>query len=105
MGFDWDNAGQVWDKVQEELSELQHEVDQGSDRMADEFGDVMFSLINYARFLNVNPDEALERTNRRFKARFEEMERGIAAAGLDLGDLPLEDMDKHWEAAKEKLGQ
>ncbi|MDA8901366.1 nucleoside triphosphate pyrophosphohydrolase [bacterium] len=105
VGFDWDNAGQVWDKVQEELSELQHEVDQGSDRMADEFGDVMFSLINYARFLNVNPDEALERTNRRFKARFEEMERGIAAAGLDLGDLPLEDMDKHWEAAKEKLGQ
>ena len=105
VGFDWDHAGQVWEKVQEEMAELKHEVDQRSDRMADEFGDVLFSLINYARFLDVNPDEALERTNRRFKARFEEMERSIAGAGLDLANLPLEAMDAHWDAAKAKLGQ
>ena len=95
----------MWDKVQEELGELKVEVDQKSDRIADEFGDVLFSLINYARFLDVNPDEALERTNRRFKARFQEMERRIADAGLDLGDMPLEEMDKHWDAAKVALGQ
>lgn len=105
VGFDWDHAGQVWDKVQEELSELQAEIESGSDRVADEFGDVLFSLINYARFLDVNPDEALERTNRRFKARFEQMELSIAEAQLDLADLPLKVMDEHWEAAKKKLGQ
>ena len=105
VGFDWDNAGQVWDKVQEELGELREEVDRKSDRIADEFGDVLFALINYARFLDVNPDEALERTNRRFKARFEAMERRIADAGLDLGEMPLEEMDRHWDAAKLELGQ
>lgn len=105
VGFDWDHAGQVWDKVQEELGELKEEVDRKSDRIADEFGDVLFALINYARFLDVNPDEALERTNRRFKARFEAMERRIADAGLDLGDMPLEEMDRHWDAAKLELGQ
>ena len=105
VGFDWDHAGQVWDKVQEELGELQEEVDRKSDRIADEFGDVLFALINYARFLDVNPDEALERTNRRFKARFEAMERRIAEAGLDLGEMPLEEMDRHWDAAKLELGQ
>ena len=105
VGFDWDHAGQVWDKVHEELEELQVEVSAGSDRVADEFGDVLFALINYARFLDVNPDEALERTNRRFKARFEEMEARIEAAGLDLSDMPLEEMDRHWEAAKLALGQ
>ena len=73
--------------------------------MADEFGDVLFALINYARFLDVNPDEALERTNRRFKARFEAMERSIEQAGLDLGEMPLKEMDRHWEAAKAALGQ
>ena len=105
VGFDWDHAGQVWDKVQEELGELREEVDRKSDRIADEFGDVLFALINYARFLDVNPDEALERTNRRFKARFEAMERRIADAGLDLGEMPLEEMDRHWDAAKLELGQ
>ena len=84
---------------------MREEVDQKSDRIADEFGDVLFALINYARFLDVNPDEALERTNRRFKARFEAMERRIADAGLDLGEMPLEEMDRHWDAAKLELGQ
>ena len=105
VGFDWDHAGQVWEKVQEELGELQEEVETKSDRMADEFGDVMFALINYARFLDVNPDEALERTNRRFKARFEEMERRIAASGGDLAAMPLDEMDRQWDAAKQALGQ
>lgn len=105
VGFDWDHAGQVWNKVQEELGELQEEVGRASDRVADEFGDVLFALINYARFLDVNPDEALERTNRRFKARFEEMERCIAEAGGNLADMPLEEMDRYWDAAKEALGQ
>lgn len=105
VGFDWDHAGQVWDKVQEELGELQDEVERKSDRIADEFGDVLFALINYARFLDVNPDEALERTNRRFKARFEAMERRIEEAGLDLAEMPLEEMDRHWDAAKAELGQ
>ena len=105
VGFDWDHAGQVWNKVQEELTELQEEVDAASDRVADEFGDVLFALINYARFLDVNPDEALERTNRRFKARFQEMERSIAAAGGDLAEMPLAEMDRHWDAAKVALGQ
>ncbi len=105
VGFDWDHAGQVWDKVQEELGELEAEVEVKSDRVADEFGDVMFALINYARFLDVNPDEALERTNRRFKARFVEMERRIAASGGDLAAMPLEEMDRHWDAAKKALGQ
>ncbi len=105
VGFDWDHAGQVWEKVQEELGELRTEIDNQSDRVADEFGDVLFALINYARFLDVNPDEALERTNRRFKARFEEMERRIAIAGEDLASMPLQEMDRYWDAAKEALGQ
>ena len=73
--------------------------------MADEFGDVLFALINYARFVDVNPDEALERTNRRFKARFEEMEARIEEEGLDLANMPLEEMDRYWDAAKLALGQ
>ncbi len=105
VGFDWDHAGQVWEKVQEEMGELQAEVDAKSDRISDEFGDVLFSLINYARFLDVNPDEALERTNRRFKDRFQEMEARIEDAGLDLANMPLEEMESHWQAAKVKLGQ
>ena len=105
VGFDWDHAGQVWEKVKEELGELREEVEKDSDRIADEFGDVFFALINYARFLDVNPDEALERTNRRFKDRFEEMERRIDAAGKDLGEMPLEEMDRYWDEAKRALGQ
>lgn len=105
VGFDWDHAGQVWEKVQEEMGELQAEVDAKSKRISDEFGDVLFSLINYARFLDVNPDEALERTNRRFKDRFQEMEARIEDAGLDLANMPLEEMELHWQAAKVKLGQ
>ena len=80
VGFDWDNADQVWDKVQEELGELRTELEvpeRDAERVTDEFGDVMFALINYARFVDVNPDEALERTTRRFMARFQHLENAV----------------------------
>ena len=104
VGFDWDNAGQVLEKLNEELGELQTEVDAKSDRIADEFGDVMFALINYSRFLDINPDEALERTNRRFIERFKNIEQNIALDGKDLGQMPLEEMELYWQKAKKEVG-
>jgi XTP/dITP diphosphohydrolase len=74
VGFDWEHAHQVWEKVNEELAELKHEVDTKSDKQADELGDLLFSIVNYARFLEVDPDEALERTNRKFMERFRFLE-------------------------------
>lgn len=103
VGFDWDNAQQVLDKVNEELGELDAEVQAKSDRIADEFGDVMFALINYARFLDINPDEALERTNRRFISRFMHLEKSVAADGKDLGQMNLEEMEEYWQQAKQVL--
>lgn len=107
VGFDWDHVGQVWEKVQEELGELQDEVTApkvNPDRVADEFGDVMFAMINYARFLDVNPDEALERTTRRFIARFQHLEKAVAQDGKDLADMDLGEMDAYWDRAKSALG-
>ena len=107
VGFDWDHVGQVWEKVQEELGELQDEVTApkvNPDRVADEFGDVMFAMINYARFLDVNPDEALERTTRRFIARFQHLEQAVAQDGRDLADMDLGEMDAYWDRAKTALG-
>ena len=107
VGFDWDHVGQVWEKVQEELGELQEEVTApkvNPDRVADEFGDVMFAMINYARFLDVNPDEALERTTRRFIARFQHLEQAVAQDGKDLADMDLGEMDAYWDRAKSALG-
>ncbi|MGB1363817.1 MAG: nucleoside triphosphate pyrophosphohydrolase [Flavobacteriales bacterium] len=107
VGFDWDHVGQVWEKVQEELGELQDEVTApkvNPDRVADEFGDVMFAMINYARFLDVNPDEALERTTRRFIARFQHLEQAVAQDGKDLADMDLGEMDAYWDRAKSALG-
>ena len=107
VGFDWDHVGQVWEKVQEELGELQDEVTAPKvnlDRVADEFGDVMFAMINYARFLDVNPDEALERTTRRFIARFKHLEQAVARDGKDLADMDLAEMDAYWDRAKSALG-
>jgi XTP/dITP diphosphohydrolase len=100
VGFDWDNASQVLNKVNEELGELDVEVKAKSDRVADEFGDVMFALINYARFLDVNPDEALERTNRRFMERFQHLEKSVAEDGKDLGSMSLPEMEEYWQRAK-----
>lgn len=103
VGFDWDDVSQVWDKVQEELGELREELDAEAvdkTRVADEFGDVLFALINYARFVDINPDEALERTTRRFMERFQHLETAVASEGKDLAAMDLKEMDVYWERAK-----
>lgn len=100
VGFDWDHRDQVWDKVNEELRELKHEVDTGSAKQADELGDLLFSVVNYARFLNIDPDEALERTNRKFIQRFQFLERESAKDGKRMGEMSLAEMDRYWELAK-----
>lgn len=102
VGFDWEEPHQVWDKVQEELQELKEEVDSGADKQAieAEFGDVLFSMINYARFIDVNPEDALERTNKKFIKRFQYLEVEAAKEGKSLQTMTLEEMDVYWEAAK-----
>lgn len=101
VGFDWEQPEQVWEKVQEELHELQEEVATGNqDRIESEFGDVLFSMINYARFLNVNPEDALERTNKKFIKRFQYLEEKVNAMGKSLADMTLAEMDVYWNEAK-----
>ncbi|QZK90775.1 nucleoside triphosphate pyrophosphohydrolase [Flavobacterium sp. CHNK8] len=101
VGFDWEETHQVWDKVQEELEELQVEVQAGDqDKIEAEFGDVLFSMINYARFLNVNPEDALERTNKKFIKRFQYLESKASELGKPLMDMTLAEMDIFWEEAK-----
>ena len=101
VGFDWDNSQQVWDKVQEELSELKIEVEKGDEqKTTEEFGDVIFSLINYARFVRVNPEDALEKTNKKFIQRFQYMEQQIKDKGQEMSDLSLQEMDVYWNEAK-----
>lgn len=103
VGFDWEHKEQVWEKVNEELQEFKHEVEtnpDNADKLEDEFGDVMFALINYARFNKINPEDALERTNRKFIKRFQYMEQKITAQGKQLSDCKLEEMDKYWNEAK-----
>ncbi len=103
IGFNWDSKSQVWDKVLEELEELKVEVEKGDkDRIESEFGDVIFALTNYSRFIDVNPEDALERTNKRFIKRFQIMENEINKKGLDLSDMSLSEMDVYWEQAKKK---
>jgi len=103
IGFDWDNKSQVWKKVLEEIEELKVEVEKGeTDRIESEFGDVLFALTNYARFVDVNPEDALERTNKRFIKRFQIMEKMINKEGLNLSDMKLSEMDIFWEKAKEE---
>lgn len=101
VGFDWEHRDQVWAKVHEELDELKHEVDANSPKQAEELGDVLFSLVNYARFLGIDPDEALERTNRKFIQRFQYLERESYKDGKVLGEMTLAEMDAYWERAKE----
>lgn len=101
IGFDWDNSAEVWAKVQEELAELQVSLAAGdSAHIEEEFGDVLFSLINYARFIDVNPETALERANRKFMSRFHWMEQAVQADGKQLPALSLAELDEYWEAAK-----
>ena len=101
VGFDWEEPHQVWDKVQEELQELQDEVAIGNqDKIEAEFGDVLFSMINYARFLKVNPEDALERTNKKFMKRFMYLESKASELGKPLMDMTLAEMDVFWNEAK-----
>jgi len=107
VGFDWEKPHQVWDKVQEELNELKHEVDTQSspEKIEDEFGDLLFALINYARFIDVNPENALERTNKKFIRRFEYLEEKTNQAGKDMHRMSLDEMDVFWNEAKKKEGK
>jgi MazG family protein len=112
VGFDWDHADQVWEKVEEELGEFKAELDAGKaggevdrDKVSGEFGDLLFSLINFARFHDINPDEALERTNLKSKTRFQAMEEQIAVQNLDLTQMDLAEMDVFWDAAKAATDQ
>ncbi len=102
VGFDWEHDHQVWDKVKEELNELEAEVSAGASpkKIEDEFGDVLFSLINYARHINVNPEDALERTNKKFIKRFNYLEQKSKEAGKPLDQMTLAEMDVYWEEAK-----
>jgi len=101
VGFDWDQPEQVWEKVEEELSEFKEEVQKGDkDAMESEFGDVLFSMVNYARFLKINPENALERTNKKFSKRFIYLEEKAKSLNKDLKDMTLTEMDVFWEEAK-----
>ncbi|WP_339847356.1 nucleoside triphosphate pyrophosphohydrolase [uncultured Dokdonia sp.] len=101
VGFDWEEPQQVFEKVQEELEELQHEVNENNqEKIEAEFGDVLFSMINYARFLKVDPESALERTNKKFIKRFQYLEGKAKELGKDLSDMTLAEMDAFWEEAK-----
>ena len=102
IGFDWDNKNQVWEKVLEEIEELKLEVENGNqDKIESEFGDVLFALINYSRFINVNPEDALERTNKRFINRFQIMEKLVKKDNLNLESMNLKEMDLYWKKAKD----
>jgi XTP/dITP diphosphohydrolase len=102
VGFDWDEPSQVWDKVNEELAEFKTEMDNNADfdKKEDEFGDILFSLINYARFVGINPEDALEKTNRKFIHRFQYLEQAAKNAGKQLSEMSLQEMDVYWNEAK-----
>jgi XTP/dITP diphosphohydrolase len=100
VGFEWESTEQVWEKVKEEIDELQEVVHSNNkEKIEDEFGDVLFALVNYARFLDIDPEAALERTNRKFKRRFEYIEQ---QAPKPLEDMTLEEMDSLWNKAKQE---
>ena len=102
VGFDWDRPEQVWEKVQEEIAELKAEVDAKAtkEKIEDELGDVLFSLINYARFLDIDPELALERTNKKFIKRFQYLEEGAQKDGRKLSEMTLPEMDEYWNRAQ-----
>ena len=100
VGFDWEKDEQVWEKVEEEMAEFKVEADSKSDKIEEEFGDLLFSLINFARFNDINPDDALEKTNKKFIKRFQYLEIESAKDGKVMGEMSLEEMDYYWEKAK-----
>jgi len=103
VGFEWKEREQVWDKVMEELQELKHEVDTNAskDKIEDELGDLLFAIVNYARYVGVNPEDALERTNKKFLRRFQYIETESAKEGKKVEKMSLEEMDAYWNKAKE----
>ncbi|MBQ9312669.1 MAG: nucleoside triphosphate pyrophosphohydrolase [Bacteroidales bacterium] len=104
VGFDWINTDEVWDKVEEEIQELKQELDKpnNNEKINNEFGDVLMSLINYARFIGVNPDTALESSNRKFIRRFQYVEQKAKEQGKALKQMTLQEMDSLWQEAKQK---
>lgn len=107
VGFDWDHMGQVWEKVVEEMHEFQLELERSGEehdraKLELEFGDLLFALVNYARFININPETALERTNRKFMRRFQYLEQNAKASGKMLHQMSLEEMDVFWNEAKKQ---
>lgn len=102
VGFDWENSEQVWDKVREEMEEFHTEIENDTANKEEEFGDLLFALINYARFINVNPEDALEKCNRKFISRFQYIEKKAAEQGQSVADMNLEEMEKLWQEAKGK---
>jgi len=104
VGFEWANREDVWKKVEEEVQELKEAIAlNNQDHIEEEFGDVLFSLVNYARFLQVDPEAVLEKTNRKFIKRFQLMESAAKAGGKSLTDLTLEEMDAIWNEIKQKI--
>ncbi|MDO6437685.1 nucleoside triphosphate pyrophosphohydrolase [Cyclobacterium sp. 1_MG-2023] len=108
VGFDWEEKQQVWGKVEEEMAEFREnfdatdEVPVNKEEATKEFGDLLFSLINYSRFIGVNPEEALEKTNKKFIYRFQYLESAAKASGKTLAEMSLQEMNAYWEAAKKK---
>ena len=101
VGFDWDHASGVMQKIEEELQEFYDEVDRNDKSSAElEFGDLLFSLVNYARFIGINPDDALSRTNQKFRSRFVEMEKKISERQINMNQLKLDDWEKLWQEVK-----
>jgi len=106
VGFDWEKKEQVWQKVEEEMQEFKSEFNAESNEAINkekalaEFGDLLFSLVNYARFINIDPEEALERTNKKFIRRFQYLERESAKDGKKMGEMSLAEMDEYWNKAK-----
>ena len=106
VGFDWERKEQVWEKVEEEMAEFKKEFNAenaenlDNARATSEFGDLLFSLVNYARFINIDPEEALERTNKKFIKRFQYLETESKKDGKKMGEMTLAEMDEYWERAK-----
>ena len=103
IGFEWDNREDVWKKVEEELAEFKVEVETQSEHIEEEFGDLLFSLVNYARFIDISPESALAFTNQKFIKRFQLMEEMITSDSKDIKEMDLEEMDSYWEKAKSIL--
>ena len=100
VGFDWDDANQVWDKVEEEMAEFKAEMNNDTEKREEEFGDLMFALINYARHSGIHPEDALEKTNKKFIRRFKYIEDTARAQGRSIAELSLDEMEQLWQQAK-----